>query len=1139
MAIEASKRLLAPTREATGYLVTDAQFLAPVAISRSSESPEKTETMLRLQPVQVAYDKESLSSTVTIFSRHEGRWAECFRANIKVQCHEPSDPIGGSKERQLSQAHLVKEHARRKESCTIPVDSRTFYAHFKEHGIEYGATFQGLENIHWNGNEAAVADFLISDSLHGINDTVHPAVLDSACQLVLVQGSGGATHTSPTSIPSCMNNVWISAAGWKSSNTKTVHLSSTAKYRPGGRSAEADIHVFADDDSLLCSFTSLILTPVSKQMAEDIPAKTLIHGLEWKPQLSLLGAMELRNICNPVSVTQDETFMSLYRGKLDFLLQKVMRNVTADLTAEDRDRVPSDLVNYLVWIDDYLRTSPSNIGSSATDDQDLEALIREVEDLHPPWKLFPTIARNLKRILCGQVDPLSLLFETGLAETLYADVFHSRFSFALRAYLDLASHENPNLRVLEVGAGTGSMTQHMLAILQDLEMRSGSSKFAKYTYTDISPAFFENAKFRFENEATENRLDFIKFDVEQDAAKQGLQEGEFDVIVAANVLHATANLSSTLRHIHQLLRPGGKLLFVEVIAKDRPTMNFGFGTLPGWWKYMEAWREQGPLLSESRWDSLLRENGFTGNDLCFRDFQSPDCHLSSIIATTTIGNHHDRKPEGRLLIVVSLHEPTGPQMALGALIKERLGQPSVVLSLDQLMSIDSLEEDIVISLVETHTPFLATMTRTQFEMLRVLIRRASKLLWASCANISDDAYAYYGLTNGFLRTVRSEATEKHIVALAIEQNGPNLDEQAAYIIDAIKCSFEDDSKETELIVRDGKIMTARAVERKAVNETVQTLIAPQLTYEQWSPGSALKLGLKAPGMLDTLEYLEDHTHGRVLGPQEVEVEMRAWGVSFRDVFVALGRIEDDDLGYDGSGVVTRIGPECEHIRLGDRVCMISPSCMRSHAITHEALCAVIPGSVSFIEAASIVAPGVTAYHSLVVVGRLRKNEKILIHSASGSTGQMAIWVAQMVGAEVFATVGYREKKALLTDYFKIPEDHIFYSRDMTFKAGVMRMTDGYGVDSMISLTCFLDFFWELLLTDYSPVVLNSLSGDGLRTSWECLAPLGRFIELGKKDLTRVLSDSSITLVFKLTPGFRQNGYHAQLLAPHGKLCWEH
>jgi NADPH:quinone reductase-like Zn-dependent oxidoreductase len=123
-------------------------------------------------------------------------------------------------------------------------------------------------------------------------------------------------------------------------------------------------------------------------------------------------------------------------------------------------------------------------------------------------------------------------------------------------------------------------------------------------------------------------------------------------------------------------------------------------------------------------------------------------------------------------------------------------------------------------------------------------------------------------------------------------------------------------------------------------------------------------------------------------------------------------------------------------------------------------------------------PGVTANQGLINIPRLQRGETILIHSAAGSTGQFAVGLAHWLGAQVFATVGFDSKKQLLMDRWGIPEDHIFYSRDTSFAQGVMRITRGRGVD----------------------VVFNSLSGDSLEASWDCIAPYGRFIEIGKVDI---------------------------------------
>ncbi|EKG09670.1 Beta-ketoacyl synthase, partial [Macrophomina phaseolina MS6] len=120
----------------------------------------------------------------------------------------------------------------------------------------------------------------------------------------------------------------------------------------------------------------------------------------------------------------------------------------------------------------------------------------------------------------------------------------------------------------------------------------------------------------------------------------------------------------------------------------------------------------------------------------------------------------------------------------------------------------------------------------------------------------------------------------------------------------------------------------------------------------------------------------------------------------------------------------------------------------------------------------------TAHYCLAEVARLSAGETCLIHAAAGGLGQAAIQIAQNIGAEVFATVSSPEQRQLLMDEYGILAEHIFSSRDLSFAVGVMRMTNGRGVD----------------------VVLNSLAGEALRASWNCIATLGRFIEIGKRDV---------------------------------------
>jgi NADPH:quinone reductase-like Zn-dependent oxidoreductase len=193
--------------------------------------------------------------------------------------------------------------------------------------------------------------------------------------------------------------------------------------------------------------------------------------------------------------------------------------------------------------------------------------------------------------------------------------------------------------------------------------------------------------------------------------------------------------------------------------------------------------------------------------------------------------------------------------------------------------------------------------------------------------------------------------------------------------------------------------------------------------------------------------------------------------------VALGQVIGNQLGFEGSGIVTRTGPKSK-FKIGDRVCGIARGTFKTFARTTEHSLTKIPEGLSWVFAASLPVIFATAYSALYDIAKIRKGESILIHAAAGGVGQACIQLAQLVGAEIYATVGSVGKRNLLEETYGICRDHILSSRDLTFAQGIRRMTNGRGVD----------------------VIVNSLSGAALRATWECIAPFGRFVEVGKVDI---------------------------------------
>ncbi|MET9543473.1 SDR family NAD(P)-dependent oxidoreductase [Streptomyces sp. NPDC006553] len=214
-----------------------------------------------------------------------------------------------------------------------------------------------------------------------------------------------------------------------------------------------------------------------------------------------------------------------------------------------------------------------------------------------------------------------------------------------------------------------------------------------------------------------------------------------------------------------------------------------------------------------------------------------------------------------------------------------------------------------------------------------------------------------------------------------------------------------------------------------------------------------------------------------LAPGQVRVAVRAAGLNFRDVMVALGMYPGRAaLGAEGAGVVTEVGRDVSGAAVGDRVFGLMPECFGPSAVADARTLAAVPEDWSFTEAASVPIVFLTAWYALRDLADLRPGERVLIHAGAGGVGMAAIQLAHHLGAEVFATAHPTKWGTLRT--LGVAEDHMASSRDLDFRARFAALTEGNGVD----------------------VVLNSLAGEFVDASLELLPRGGRFIEMGKTDV---------------------------------------
>lgn len=290
------------------------------------------------------------------------------------------------------------------------------------------------------------------------------------------------------------------------------------------------------------------------------------------------------------------------------------------------------------------------------------------------------------------------------------------------------------------------------------------------------------------------------------------------------------------------------------------------------------------------------------------------------------------------------------------------------------------------------------------------------------------------------------------------------------------------------------------------------LYVPRLTTFQSHPPAAPVRPLKdgeeyrvkslEAGLLDGLGL--HAIERREPGCGEVAIEVEAAGLNFIDVAKVLGIYPGMDplapvmLGGECAGRIVAIGKDVTHFAVGDPVVginsdFVSNGLMASYAVLPETSVIAKPENVSFQQAASMPLAYVTAYHSLIKLAHISKGDWVLIHAGAGGVGLAAIEVAQKAGARIIATASSVEKHSFL---HSLGVEHVLQSRTTDFARRVIEITGGRGVD----------------------IVLNSLAGEFMIKSLETLAPGGRFIELGKRD---VYQDRRVGLL-----AFRDNiSYH--------------
>ncbi|KAF2136192.1 uncharacterized protein K452DRAFT_302958 [Aplosporella prunicola CBS 121167] len=943
------------------------------------------------------------------------------------------------------------------------------YATAGVRATRYGPSFQNttrfFEGEGYTVLEHRLRDLELKVGPYGSPVTVDPPTLDG-----FLQGGGPLQKADdgrrPAQMPNYISRFRISNKIPADPGHRIEVVTRLLNYDVKGGRMTIGVAAFAHgpDDTLIpiAEWESVAFRSIGSAEEDPDPASSVPDNWAWEllPRFDYMALDELTKRLTAGALDEAE---GVRARKLEMASLYFIDRALKETADDDRSKLPYHLSRFVDWA---IRTVASY---GIEFEAEPTAMLDELRGLDAQGELLCTIGDQLVSILRGEIETLEIMLtDNRLTKHYEADVSNAHFSRVLGDLVDNLSDLEPNLRILEIGAGTAGTT---LPVLEALSRGRDEPAFLNYTFTDISSGFFENARAKLAKWS--QRITYKKLDISQDPAEQGFALQDFDVVIAANVLHATSNMTVTMTHVRELLKPRGKLILLE--ANRHPSSVLPFALLPGWWYAEDEYRDhaEGPMIPVSVWNRLLSDTGFSGVDVSIPDRPGEAEQTIGIICSSRIGKQEDNQP-----IIISGPFMDDEEVEFAQLVADAVSdQLSCPTETKPFAEIDPAEEPYYIFIDSPRQSLMKDVSPDTFEGLKTLLLHNTGLLWV----IPEGGPPEAKFIKGLVRTLRVENEPKSLLLFDDVSYTPQGISGIIKLAKTLRDPEVTRTQDQDFAWYENSIHLPRMRQKKEVKEqfAVEQGISFRKVQNIWESDRPLEMTIDAAGSPDSIYYRRTDVPQQPLGEDEVVVQVEAAGVSYRDLNLILGSIPWAPPGFDGAGKIVKTGSEVADLREGDRVFFLSLE--TSGFATYKKMpswhVAKIPAGISITDAASLPLAYSLAVVALIHTARLRKNETVLIHAAAGAVGQACVVLAQQLGARIFATAGTEAKREFVHETFGIPKAQIFSSRTPEFRDSILCATDNKGVD----------------------VIVNSLGGELLTETWALAANFGRFVEIGKKD----------------------------------------
>ncbi len=969
------------------------------------------------------FDKGRMREVRTLIGSEEGDWELASRARMS------NEPFTVHAVGRLGAETDTRRTLRFSDSGPIRrrIDEQTLYDLARLAGLDYGARFRTVRLIEITGPGAAVAHLDPSPVADNVEPyLVHPALLDGALQALIGVLAEGRDRVRGTSfLPWRFGRVRFLAPFGRCPRRAELRLT-----RIGIRSVSADIALCDGDGDLVAELAECWFRRVELGRAGSVDERALRVDLVPVPLaefatasvMERVGALILRlaDAREPDPARREQALLlDVLIGSIAF--RSMTRIVDAGRPFTIEELVETGLLapasdELAEWALRLLERfgAAAEAGSewrieATTDLPDAEEvwrlLLADAPDLVAELALAAAAVNSLPNILAsGPRSPDALLGP--MTEHLLHSSPASAASVGILcdALQEIATNwpQGRPLRILELGAIGGGATRRVL----DRLAQSG----AAFNYVTTSADAEQSARLSFLAELF-NGVSARRWSPQD--GTEALDQTGFDIILAVSAcarLQLDANGFADLR---KLLAPNG--IFVAVEPEPNPLWDMVFGQSPEWWRVGSRTSDGSPLRSAEEWCTELAAAGFRSADAVSSAWTPWPCTVFWGTAPPSEEASYSDGRESRSDLVVA------GDAALAAVVHDCLGEAghrvrvagqagACAAELQDQSSGDALPTTILF-LAECSCPGDPTELASQqiAALAQVAIQAVdsrSELWVITCdAQQSSAIGELSGLVGGAIwGFVRVLANEMPRLSLRLVDLPATLTAHHR----ALQIAAELSARSTEEEI----VWTPEGRHVLRVRRGLPTRLA--------DPSDVLTLGSRHPGGLDFLGW--EVGAPRPVGPGQVEIEVHAAGLNFRDVMWAMGLLPEEALidgfagptfGLECAGIIRSIGSDVEGWAVGDRVMGFAPASLGTRVVTMADALAPIPPGMSFSAAATIPVTFVTAKYALGHLAKLASGEHVLIHAASGGVGLAAIQYAKHCGAVVIATAGSAVKRSFL------------------------------------------------------------------------------------------------------------------------------